>query len=555
MNFLKQKKVVFLILLAVLLFGSIALGYEMIIKNNPKNLYLLAEYKTNQQTLKDLKEIYGEEWELQKALLDKPSSSTSEVKMDLNLEEGIPGVDPFQQAIITSILDSSKIVINVDQDPVSNTSFSTFGLDLSGNNLFSAELYQSKEETGVQVPVLYDKFLFIQNNQFGEAIRKFDPTYSGPESLDQFMPNYNEMYKLPQELQEHIRTNYTQFLMDSLKEEYITLTKNVPYQSPEGSVNLRQIDIVMTEDDVKQFLVQFVDKLSKDEELLDLVAENLIEWMKIEEYYAEEDMTNPEYIKGKIEEGFNEMRSGLEQTRFPEGLSMTLLINKQELIVDRTFNFAVTDENDEGAKVNFTWNKWVEKDSNKTSSWVFQVQPIDDTDVAFLVEAQTTSSKVDDGVKEDLLGSMVVVENGKTSVDVSLDLSSFRTTEDGRKRTEYDFELGFNGTEFEEEQPIINGNVTRIVDQDLKENYSKQQTDFNLNVGMNLPYEGKQTINLIFNTTTDIQFKDQIDFPVLSEENGVNIATLSEEEMYMIGAEIERSIQQFILGNSSLLGF
>jgi hypothetical protein len=555
MNFLKQKKVVFLILLAVSLFGSVALGYEMIVKNNPKNLFLLAEYKTYQQTVKGLEKMYGEEWELQKKLLEKPSSSTSEVKMDLNLENGMPGVDPLQQAIITSILDSSKIVMNVDQDPVNNISFSTFALDLSGNNLFSAELYQSPEETGVQVPVLYDKFLFIQNNQFGEVMRKFDPTYLGPESLDQLMPNYNEMYKLPQELQEHIRANYTQFFMDRLKEEYITLKKDVPYQSPEGSVNLRQIDIVLTEDEVKEFLIALIDKLSHDEELLDLVAENMVEWLKLEEYYAEEDMTNPEYIKGKMAEGFSEMKSSLEKTRFPEGLSMTLLINKQELIVDRTFQFAIADENDEGAKINFTWNKWIEKNSKRTSSWVFQVQPIDDTDVAVLLEAQTTSSKENDGVKEDLLGSMVVVEDGKTSVDVSLDLSTFRTTEDGKKKMDYDFELGFNGTEFEGEQPIIKGNVTRIVDQDLKKNYSNQQMDFNLTIGMDSSFEGKQTINLIFNTTTDVQLKDEIDFPVLSEENGVNIARLSEEEMYMLGAEIQSSLQQFILGNSNLLDF
>jgi hypothetical protein len=284
MNFLKQKKVVILILLAVTLFGSVALGYEMIVKNNPKNLYLLAEHKTFQQTIKEFEEIYGEEWELQKKLLEKPSSSTSEVKMDLNLEDGMPGVDPLQQAIITSILDSSKIVMNVDQDPVNNMSFSTFALDLSGNNLFSAELYQSLEETGVQVPVLYDKFLYIQNNQLGEVMRKFDPAYSGPESLEQLMPNYNEMYKLPKELQEYIRTNYTQFFMDSLKEEYISLKKDVPYESPEGSVNLRQIDIVMTEDEVKGFLKELIDKLSQDEELLDLVAENMVEWLKLEEY-------------------------------------------------------------------------------------------------------------------------------------------------------------------------------------------------------------------------------------------------------------------------------
>jgi hypothetical protein len=555
MNILKQKKVIFAILLVVVLFGSVALGYEMIIKNNPKNLYLLAEHKTYQKSVEELGELYGEEWELQKKLLEQPSSSKSEVKLDFNLEAGMPGLDPLEQAMIKSILDNAKIVMQVDQDPTNNTNFSKISLDLSGSNLFSAEVVQSEEEIGVQVPVLYDKYVYLQNDQFGEMMRKFDPTYEGPESLKQIMPNYNKMYKLPQNLLEHIRENYTQFFMDSLKDEYFTLNKGVPYESPEGTVELREIEIMMTEDEVKEFLAGYVDKLSQDEALLDLVAENMVEWMRIEAYNYEEDVTNPEYFKGKMKESFTELKTALDKTQFPEGLTMTLLINNQELIVDRSVRFAVTGKNGEGANIDFTWNKWIEKKSNKTSSWVFEVQPIDDKEFAFTLEAQTTSAKENDGVKEELFGSMVVVEDGDTSVDVSLDLSTHRTIEDGATKAEYNFELGFNGTELEAEQPIINGKVTRIVDQDLKENYSNQQTDINLNVGMNSPFEGKQMVNLIFNTTTDVQFKDQIDYPELNEENGVNVATLSEEEMYRLGAEIQSSIQEFMLRNSSLFGF
>lgn len=520
-----KKKIGIIAAVLIFLFAAGGLAYEFVLNKSPKYLYLQAELKNYERVVENWEEKYGQEWELQKALLEKPSRMITELSGNFAFQGLGGGLINQQLTVVQDALDQTKLSFTVEQDPLEEKYFTTASLFAGNVDLFSAEIYQSNEHTSLKLPVIYNKYFFFENEQFGQFMRRVDPYYVGPEKI-MSLSNYGDSIDIPDKVKERLKLKYSQYVLTQLHEDMFTLDK-VSHTTPDGEMKAREITFHMNEREVNDFLQGFIQEIKEDQELLDTIT---------------------------MKDGLGEIGQGLQELTFPEGLTVTAILDRKGNMIDRQVNLLVTDKfTKEAVQVGFTSNRFVNKQKEEEQGWKLEIEPTAPTGQdKGIIQVDQISKPEEKGIRTKTDGQMRILSSGREELNVSLELDTLRKP--GERSNEQivdtEFALSFGGAELEytplAQVSRIRGNIEQMMDQNLKKNYSKKDIAFDIYVDVNNSMIGKQSVGVKLQMNTDIEFTDTLFFPMMEGEEAVNVATMTEDEWWNTISQVESGFGNFI---------
>ncbi|MDQ0243740.1 uncharacterized Zn finger protein (UPF0148 family) [Bacillus fengqiuensis] len=540
------KKNPFILVLVIILLGVSGTAVFLLHKS-PKELYLLAEYSTYKEMQKEWDSRYGDSIEFQERMLEKPS--TSEVMISGNIEMDSAEEDPDFE-MIQELLSQASITAETSQDPLKNEGYYKLALNMDEEKAMDVEVYQSDEQLGLKIPMLYKKFFYLNFSEYGEFMHMIDPDYTGPETLEFSQLELQEL-QLTDKEKEYLKKSYAQFLLAQLKDENFTLEKGVQYEHEGQKMKLRKVTLALSPMETRNLVNQFIDHIIEDKELHNMIvvrAEKLAKAAAIADEVNEEDL-NPAEMKRELVKGLKEAKSEMKSLRYPEGFTSALLIDSHEQIVDREVKTSLAEGTTDQINVLVT-SKNISYDKNKKLNELkveLTSEEDDDTKVIFHI---TNDGEDQTGNRSEKLTASFYVESyGEVEDEINFTMATDVQGKMGDKQDiKREFELELLGSEFEGAPNGIKGTIQQISDINLKKEQSNQKVE--IEVGVEDEYDsGTVTLNIDSST----KLKNSVNMPQLKADSsdGINIANISEDEMY----EIQEEIGSNLTGIGEKFGF
>lgn len=547
--FRNRKNWIIIIVIFALLIGGIATA--LLLKNSPKELFFIAEAKAYKAGMEEWKAKYGDYVEYQKMVTESPSQSKIAIKGNIELPDNAIGTDLL---FLQKMIEQMSIELTTKMIPEDQTSNQHIALQMNGINLVDMEYVQTKDTFGVKIPFMYNDYLYLNNDDFGNFIRKFDPSYKGPDTLD--IPNYKwSDFELTEEEKDHLASHYKQFLIDELKSESFSLDKGVSFEHAGEKLKLNKITLKLSSEETEQIIKDLFDYMAKDEKFHEIIAKRIAKIAETNrasfDAQLDVDFTKPDNVQAEFKKLLEDARENADQIKVCEGLKYTIFIDKSDKIINRNISIGL-----EGAEGDLTFvfeTKNVPLDNNKVAEEVKITVTPEEKEQGFIrfVYGNKISDKKDKRI-EDATITLNLEENGETLVDGKLTLhSKYEGKEATKQNVKRDFKLAFNGDGLNEDFQLT-GSINEERDLNVNKKYGNNTFDIKVDFGnsFNEPF----TAELNIDSKTEVKDKTDIEIPTITD--GVNIAELNENELYSLLVEIESNIQNYLSQfQSDLFGF
>ncbi|MFC0187091.1 DUF6583 family protein [Fictibacillus aquaticus] len=530
-----SKKFLIIALAAVLLIGGGAAVYAMMI-NTPKNQYLMAEYNTYEATAESFDNQFGDLMDLSEKAQKEANESDTRIGIDMDL--GAMGATGMEAALAQSLLKSAEVQVKTQHDPKKEEGSFKLGVLMNDSEIAGAEFYQNNKQTAIEVPELYSKHVYFENKQFGDLMRKFDSSYVGLEEMQNFFKAYDS-YLTDEDAREEMVKEYAEVLKDNIKDDNVT-EKDADFNGE----SMKALTLTLSEKEVKDILVAYIEKIESDDKLINEIA-------KQSSLSGGFDTTmsgtaSEKDTKKQILDGLKDVKKGIkEDVSMPKGFKQTVIINSDDVIVSRSFDFEAGPKDSPDEIVAFDYDSESKTDDNdKTkSSWKMVMTP-KSGEGTFVFDMKMDSEPKGEGMKRDIKTKFEMTENGAT------DGAGFHIWGEGNKeKSKWNLEMTPVGDMAASELPDFKLQLEHKGKQDLDND--KAQHDFKTTIVVNDPSMGgemKMDLNIKSKTT----FTDKLKFPKLSGDNAVNAAEASDEEIGAIMQEVQMNIQNFIGENAQL---
>ena len=283
-----------------------------------------------------------------------------------------------------------------------------------------------------------------------------------------------------------------------------------------------------------------MDQLIQDDKLHNLMI-NRVEKVAAAAAVAEsEKPLDTKEMKTELVDSLKEMKEDLNSVDFPHGFTSTLLIDKNEQIVDRNMNLAVSVDGEQMNAV--VSSKNVPYGNNNTwNEWKVEISPEEDGDKnRAILQFTNDIQKQKEGRTENLQASFALEEYGE-SEDFTFNMTSNFKGTNGKQEINREFELGSSSPSYYDIPDVVKGKITQVSDVNLKEEYNADKISFNVDVEDEYD-AGSVTLNLDSKTT----LKDSLKFPSLTTDSnaGINVVGISEDEMNTIGEEVGTNLYE-----------
>ena len=527
-GFLPKKAII--IALIILLIGASGAA-ALLLKKSAKEIYLLSEYKSYQEAQKEWDTQYGDAIEFQEKLLETPSNSELVVSGDIELDS-LKGDQDFE--MVRELLKATTISANTVQDPVHKEGHYSLALNVEKEKAIDLEMFQSKEQMGIKVPLLYEKFFYLNFDEYGEFMRMIDPYYEGPETLEMSELDLQDL-KITDKEKEYLKKRYSDFLLAELKDEYFDVQNGMKYEYEGENMKLREVTLSLSEAETKALLNKFMDHIIEDKELHNMIATRIDKVAKAAAL-EDSDVEIPEknVMIEEMVDGLKDVKDEMKSIDYPKGITSTLLIDKNEIIIDRKVQAAISID---GQQVNAELaSKHVPYgDNQKFNEWKLTMVPKSDKDSSLVFQISNDIKNGEETRTEKLKASAMLEEFGEKE-DISFTLtSSFKGEAGSKQDINREFSLAFNGDSFYDGPNILTGEIKQVSDLSLKENYQNEK--FKIKVNMEDDYDsGTLTLNLDSKT----KLKEKVNIPSFDTNSaeGVNVVQISDEQMHEISEAV-----------------
>ncbi|MBY6037242.1 hypothetical protein KUV80_11280 [Fictibacillus nanhaiensis] len=527
-----KKRPIIIGLAIVALLAMAATAYAMFIDLSPRELYLKSELNT----FKAMNESFEESFDDALALQDKQMKEAykSEARVGVEMDMGMLGATGMEAALIGSILQNSEIKMTTQHDPKKEEGSADVALVTNNTDLVKAEFYQNNKETALSVPAVYEKHAYFPNNQFGDVMRKFDPAYEGMEKLENFFKAIEG--DLSEEARDAAFKEFAKVYADSIQDENVTQQENVDFKGEK----LRQLTVTLSEKETKTLLINFIEKIEKDEEILDAIAEQGSLSGGLPGTMSSTGVMSKEDAKKELKKGLADLKAEInDNLQIPDGMKQVVIINNDEKVVSRDLNMSFGADGEEAVPMNYKSESWTKGDVTN-SSWTINAGPVDE---ALLVDVKMQSEPKGEGKKRDIKAKFEFTENGSTE-GLGFHIKGEGTSE----KSKWTAQLVPAG-----DAPLPIPDMTIEVehkgDQNLDKDYANH--DYKVTLIGNDPSMGD--INVGLNIKTKTTFGEKLSFPELSEGKAVNVAEMSDAEMMGMMSEIQRNLEQFMGENAQFL--
>ncbi|OOE14614.1 DUF6583 family protein [Fictibacillus arsenicus] len=526
----KRPLIIGLALIAIIAIGATA--YAMFIDLSPRELYLKSELNTFKAMNESFEESFGDALALSEKQMEE--AYKSEARVGVEMDPSMFGAGGMEAAMIGSILSNSEIKMTTQHDPKKEEGSADVALVLNNTDLVKAEFYQNNKQTALSVPAAYDKYVYFPNNKFGEVMRKFDPAYVGMEKLQNFFKAVEG--DLSEEARDEAFEEFAKVYADSVKDENVTLKEDVDFKGEK----LRQLTVSLSEKETKTLLINFIEKVEKDEEIMNALAEQSALQGGFNFDMTSTAPMSEEDAKKEIEKMLADAKKAInEDLEIPGGMKQVVIVDGDDKVVSRDLSMKIGANGEEAVPMNYKSESWAKGDVSN-SSWVLNAGPEGE---ALLVDVKMESEpKGEDGKKRDIKAKFEVNENGTTQG------IGFHVKGEGTdKKSNWTVQLVPAG-EAPMELPDMTIEIEHKADQNLDKDYANH--DYKVTLIGNDPSMGD--INVGLNIKTKTTFGEKLTFPELSEDKAVNVAEMSDAEMMGMMSEIQRNIEQFVGENAQM---
>lgn len=541
-----NKKLFIIIPLALLLLG--AAGAAAVFFNmSPKELYLYSEYNSYKKMTEEFENKYGDSFELQKRMVEKQSSS--EMTVSGNLEMDSMASNPDVE-MMSEILRASSITMKVDQDPENKANKYKLALNMNEEDVLDMEFIQTEKQAAIKVPALYEKFFYLNFDEYGALMRKMDPMYSGPEKLEFSQAELKELY-LSEKEQNYLKEKYSKFLVEELDENSFTVKKNVEYEHEGEKMKLREVTLTLSEKETKALIDSFLDQLIADKKLHNMIVDRVVEVAKAgamtEEVNAE--IQDPAKLKQELVDGLEQQKEALKDVEFPRGVKSVLLVDKEEQVIDRELTFAVEGKQ-EPINLALQTKNVPYKDNKRWQEVLIEVDGGKSETMTIFSKNGITEGKKNR--KEDWSVGYFLENNGEKADSVDLKLvSDFKTAGENKQVIGRDFTVSTNSSAGVPSE--LSGTIKQENMIDLKKNLSEQTVDIAIDFE---DASEKGTVSLKVDNKTEVTEKAAAIKNVAGDN--VNVSAVTDQEIALIYQEISMNLmplmQKLGLMDGSMFG-
>ncbi|MBZ4646458.1 MAG: hypothetical protein JG777_1947 [Clostridia bacterium] len=558
-------KIILTTIIALLTIAGTALGYKMFFSKTPKQLYLEAEYRNYKVFAEKIKKLQEKERvKLVQYLLENPSHVVTELSGNISLDGN--GMAAEQLDTIKDLLKKAKLVIDTKNNPKEKKSLSQISLQLNGSNLVDAHIFQSDRKLGLKVPLLYDKYFVLDTDNFKQSLENIGIQEDNiPEKILTW-EDFKGVIKLPKEQLRSIGLDYGKFITSSIKEEEIVLTKNVTFKISDSEIKCKKFTLTMSEDRAKDLLAGLVSKFKDDEKLLELLTENVYNIARLMEntgnISSEElgKLTDRNEIKSVIKDGALEFKDLVANLKFPNGIKMSVLVDKQNNIVDRKIEFEIGyKEEDERILFMIFNSNLANKDQSEISELNVMIKPRGSSskgknELTFALNSYTVPNTKENTLKKKLevytklYNNDREVLNGKSEININN-----QKDEQGEERIETDLVVTAKGEQDSGSYDIkLNGQILQDLKGTLKDKLFDADSDMKFKVDVNDSSIGNQALELKLKVKENIKLDETPDFPELGSSNSIDLINVNEAEKMEIIQEIQMQAFKFYMKNSQL---
>lgn len=316
----KKKLYITLAVLATLIIVTIV--YFALIKKTPKEQYLLAETTYLSDINADFKNQYEPYFDLQEQLLKKSHTQNISAKFITKSD------DDFLKE-----LEKLNVKMKLMRDNEKNETAVLSSLLYDNEDLLKLNLIQTSKETALQIPTVYDDYLYLKNKEFGDFMNELlDGDYEGVEELENYFDLEKENEKWEKKL-----IKYTTLIYDNIPEESVTVEKGKEVNGEK----VREITMKLSAKETKNITRKLLQEVQKDDELLTMLSTNsIIGGSPFNQFFFSAFIDGGETGKSKeqLKQELKEWEEDLDYDDSIKGIDSTIYVTRQNKIVKREMN-------------------------------------------------------------------------------------------------------------------------------------------------------------------------------------------------------------------------
>lgn len=560
----KSKKILFgaLILLGVLCIGALTVVSffpEVIL--SPKNLYLLAEKQAGSNFLKQMDNYFSDGFvkDILK-IYDTSYENKGEVRLNLKADN-LTGTEAQQFNSINDLLSSSKLIFQENADLKNDQDRVKASLLLRDSKLLDADLFVNKEQAGISIPTIYNKYFTLNTNDLTPIYEKLGQK-AGPKKLV-MSSDVLKAIKMDKNDINLVEKDYSKFWADYVTDKDVTLTKGTEMVTSEGNIKCNQLTLKLDNARTKDFLVKLGEKVAGDDRLLNLTAGNFINVMKLYEdagYFDDtstkglpEEMKDINAVKKSIKDAVEKLKSnetdGIANTNFV----MTLFVDNKLNVLERKIQIINNKEGSAQDGVTFRIANYVQP-RTKAKNNLMELK-IEDNSTNGMVELYYNYLEPEAAKGKPKTCTVTIdaasTTNGKEDGKLT---STFNSTieelKDKHQKLDSDFNIAFNAPG-ENESIGVSGKITSTADRDPANKALNYTFGINADIKPSAS-ETNEQLGFELNTTSNIKFEAPVQMPELKAGNTVDLNTASQEEIMKEFEEVQTAAVNFVMQNAQL---
>lgn len=310
----------------IVLAGGAAAAF-MMINSSPKASYFQAEKNTIDFVKEHLEERFEPElsW-YEKTMEDKTSSNITLTANYQDPNGGTGFMDP------SMFINNSSITLLAESDMKNNEVFASLNANIAGMEIEDIEIFADEKKAILALPFLEDA-IQLNDEDFGPLMAQFDPAlYTGDETLGLKSLFESTQTLYAEEDLEYLEEEYVKYIYEQLPEDaFKSVDEKVEVDGT--SLNAEKITLQLTEKQLKDMITNVLTKMEKDEKLKEIIVTQL----KAQQFgglYTEEEL---DITIEEFETVLADMKTGVEDLQFPEGLTSTIWIDDKK-VVQRDFH-------------------------------------------------------------------------------------------------------------------------------------------------------------------------------------------------------------------------
>lgn len=559
----KAFKIVFIILgiMAFLALSSLVI-YNLFPEVIPtKYMYFLAEKKTVDYFEKQIDGYNKDEFiQDQMKIYSTPYQLQSDIT--LNLKAGnLIGQEAQQFEMINEILKTSKITLVQNEDVKNEKARAKMSLVIKGTKLIDADMFLEKNSAGIKIPALYNKYIVLNPQDIRTACKKIGVN-DVPKKLITNNDIINAIHIDKKELK-NIQKDYIDFFKNNITSKDVSFSKKAEISTSEGSIKCRKITLTMNETRSKDIALKLCDKISNDERLLNLIANNVVNITKLYDDAGcfdspgvegiPEELKSVDAFKKKMKEDLDNSKKEITENKDKGEFIMNLFIDKNFNVLDREIKLIDKSETNSDAKNSVTTIRFAgyKNPDSKTKNYIFKIESSGVMKIELknlqppIVKGEAQRNNITFSIDSLLNDSEMNIVEGQ--IDVNIDkntknkqiITSTFSIEPAKAS-----DAGFGK---------INGKFANIITRDPKNKTLVEDLNIDTDIKMSADFLNRsKQFGFVYNQANKTSFDVPVKMPELKKNNVLDLNKAKKKEIELAMIKIKKTANLFFAKNAHL---